>query len=239
MRIVGHRGARGLAPENTFAGFSRGIEEGSDCIEFDVNLTKDNQVVVIHDSTLDRTTNLKGKISDFNWDEIKDADAGSWFGEEYKGEKIPLLSEALDFIIPKAIPVIELKMSFILNSGLVEEVCKICKKYTEKSPLVFISFFHPALRTVKELLPTTQTGILYNSGIEEPWILMNQVNADAIHPRGDAFNEAIAKECHNRGIPLRPWIANTDSQFEYFEKLGVDALGTDYPDILFRYLKQR
>ena len=85
MKIIGHRGARGLAPENTIAGFKRGIEEGSAYIEFDVNLTKDKKVVVIHDAKLDRTTDLSGNISELTWAEISGADAGNWFSEEYKG----------------------------------------------------------------------------------------------------------------------------------------------------------
>lgn len=232
MKVIGHRGARGLAPENTIAGFKRGIDEGSDYIEFDVNLTKDKKVVVIHDAMLDRTTDLSGVISGFTWEDINAADAGSWFSEEYKGEKLVLLEEALEFIVPGAIPIIELKMNFVLNQGLEDAVAKICNDFILKSKILVISFFHPALKRMKDLLPEIKTGILYNSALLEPWILADAIKADSIHPRGDAISKEIVSKCHKLNYPVGPWIANTVEEFKYFKGLGVDALGTDFPDRL-------
>ena len=96
--IIGHRGAAGEAPENTLASFALALEQGAQAIELDVHVTKDGEIVVCHDETLDRTTNGSGLICDQNWKDIQMLDAGAWFSEKFKGERIPLLSEVFDLV---------------------------------------------------------------------------------------------------------------------------------------------
>src|SRR6266700_421843 len=96
MKVIGHRGAAGLAPENTFAGFDLALEIGVDGIETDVQKTKDGKLVLFHDDLLDRTTNGTGVLQEMSWQELQRLDAGSWFDSKYAGERIPLLIEALE-----------------------------------------------------------------------------------------------------------------------------------------------
>ena len=95
MLIIAHRGASGYAPENTLASMELAIKLGCDAIELDIHLTKDQQIVVCHDFTVDRTTNGRGEIENLTLEDIKKLDAGSWFSDEFKGEKIPTLEEVI------------------------------------------------------------------------------------------------------------------------------------------------
>ncbi len=96
MKVIGHRGAASLAPENTFAGFDLALELGVDAIETDVQKTKDGRLVIFHDSQVQRTTNGSGVLQELTWDELEKLDAGSWFHPRFKGEKIPLLTDFLE-----------------------------------------------------------------------------------------------------------------------------------------------
>ncbi|MGL4971324.1 MAG: glycerophosphodiester phosphodiesterase family protein, partial [Cetobacterium sp.] len=117
MYILAHRGASGTAPENTIAAFKKAIIDGCDGFEFDVQQTKDGKLVVFHDWTLERTSNGKGYVREHTLDELKELDAGSWFGEEFKGEKIPTLEETLDLIPDNMLINIELKEEYSKERG--------------------------------------------------------------------------------------------------------------------------
>ncbi|MDD3625963.1 MAG: glycerophosphodiester phosphodiesterase family protein [bacterium] len=238
MKIIGHRGARGLAPENTLISFKKGLESNADYIEFDIQLTKDNKVAVIHDYSLQRTTGINGLVSEFTLAEIKKADAGAWFSEEFRGQQLPSLEEALDFIIPKAIPVIEIKMSYFYNPDFKKYLTPILEEYSKKSHLIVISFFHPILKELKNDLKNIETAVLYNSALTAPWQVAESVKADAVHPRADSINMDIINELKKRGYPIRPWVINTEKEFKIFLDAGVDALGTDFPNILNEFLSQ-
>lgn len=109
IKIIGHRGAAKLAPENTLAGFEKAVEVGADMVELDIHMTKDGEIVVIHDATLDRTTNGNGAIIEHNFSEIRTLDAGGWYDTTYSGQKVPTLREAMELINGRCQLLIEIK----------------------------------------------------------------------------------------------------------------------------------
>ncbi|MEG1836121.1 MAG: glycerophosphodiester phosphodiesterase family protein, partial [Oscillospiraceae bacterium] len=117
MEILAHRGASGTAPENSLSAFKKALKDGCDGFEFDIQQTKDGEIVVFHDWTLERTSNGKGNLKEFTLEELKKLDIGSWFSDEFKGEKIPTLEETLDFIPDDNFINIELKEEFSRERG--------------------------------------------------------------------------------------------------------------------------
>ncbi|MDQ0896529.1 glycerophosphodiester phosphodiesterase family protein [Paenibacillus sp. V4I7] len=122
LLVIAHRGAKGEAPENTMAAFRLGLEQGCDAIELDIHLSKDGEIVVIHDDTMHRTTDISGKVNELTLAELKQADAGRWFHEKYAGERVPLLEEVFDLVPANIMINVEVKYSYgrKLESALVE-----------------------------------------------------------------------------------------------------------------------
>ena len=139
--VVGHRGAMGHCPENTLASFERGLQLGADWIELDVHLSRDNALIVIHDETLDRTTNGKGAVRDHSLAELKALDAGSWFGPQYAGERIPTLDEVLRWARQRnAIVDIEIKNAPVYYAGIEAAVVEALDRYGMTEQVIVISF---------------------------------------------------------------------------------------------------
>lgn len=149
MLRIGHRSARAYVPENTLKSFKKALEIGVDAVELDVRKTKDNQLVVIHDADIKRTTNGEGLVSAFTLMEIQGFDAGS-------GEKIPTLEEVLDFLDKKAKVFVELK-----ESGIEEQVLAIVKEKGLEKNVIITSFIEEALKKVRELNGNVETGLIY------------------------------------------------------------------------------
>src|SRR5699024_7462523 len=133
MVNIAHRGASGHAPENTIAAFDKAFEMKADYIEIDVQMTHDGELIVIHDTTVDRTTDGTGAVSDFTFEEIQQLDAGSWFSEEFAGEQIPTFEEILDTYRGKIGLLIELK-SPELYPGIEEKVADALKERNMDQP---------------------------------------------------------------------------------------------------------
>ena len=152
---IAHRGASGLAPENTLAAFSKALEIGVDAVELDVHATKERKVVVIHDGALDRTTDAKGKVCELTLEEIRKADAGIRFGREFSQERIPTLDESLDLIKGNAITVVEIKQKDIAG-----EVVKAIEDTDAIDDVVVISFHPSVLLDVRRIHPRIPSGLL-------------------------------------------------------------------------------
>src|SRR5438445_3289928 len=145
--VVGHRGAMGHCPENTLASFERGLELGADWIEMDVHLSRDGELVVIHDETVDRTTNGSGLVQDHTLVELNELDAGSWFGAAYVGQRIPTLGEVLDWArFRGAVLDIEIKNAPIYYAGIEEMVVHTLDRYGMTDQAIVISFDHRAVQ---------------------------------------------------------------------------------------------
>ncbi|WP_352418858.1 glycerophosphodiester phosphodiesterase [Proteiniborus sp.] len=230
--IIAHRGASAYAPENTMASFLKAIDMKSDGIELDVHMTKDKALVVCHDERVDRTTNGKGFIKDFSLNEIKSLDAGSWFGSEFKGERILELEEVINLIKDSNMMLnIELKNAPILYEGIEEKVIDIISSYKMEDRVIISSFNHYSLIQVKRINPRIKTGALYMAGLVEPWVYAKSIKADALHPLFyNLLVPEFVKGCFENGIMLNPFTVDDERYIAAIINLKVNGIITNYPD---------
>ncbi len=216
MFIVGHRGARSLEPENTRAALRRGMA-CADYIEIDVRLTRDGIPVVIHDATVDRTTNGTGRVRDLALEDLTRLDAGT-------GEKIPTLREVLDLVAGGNVGlIVEIK-----EPGTEEIVCSVLlENLPERCMLV--SFHEESVATAKRLLPGAGAGLIFSEEREDPVGDAGRLGADAILPRFDRLTGDLVGEAHARGLLVIPWVLNTAEDIRQAAGLGADGFATDDP----------
>ena len=219
MLRVGHRGARAYAPENTLASFKKALEIGVDAVEFDVRKTKDNQLVVIHDADVKRTTNGEGLVNDFTLKEIKGFDAGG-------GEKIPTLEEAFDFLDKKVKVFVELK-----ESGFEEQVLSLVNKKGLEKNVVVTSFLEDALKKVRELNGDIETGLIY-ANHKNPVKAALDLKANYLLPLYRFTHTANVEKAHECGLKVVVWTINKPEEVKEYAKKGVDGIASDKPDIL-------
>jgi glycerophosphoryl diester phosphodiesterase len=219
MLRIGHRGARAYAPENTVASFRKAIEIGVDAIELDVRKTKDNHVVVIHDADVKRTTNGEGLVSELTLVQIKALDAG-------EGEKIPTLQQALDFLGKKVKVFVELK-----EVGLEEQVLKAVYERGLEHNVVITSFLEDALRQVRALDKTVETGLIYAKH-SNPVKAALELKANYLLALYRFTHSANVKKAHENGLKVVVWTINNPAEVEEYVKKGVDGIASDKPDIL-------
>ena len=221
MLRIGHRGARAYAPENTFASFEKALEIGIDAIELDVRKTKDNQLVVIHDADVKRTTNGEGLVSELMLKEIKGLDAGS-------GEKIPTLEETFDFLDKKVKMFVELK-----ETGIEKEVLSMVQEKGLKKNVVIVSFLEDALKKVRELDKDIETGLIYAKH-KNPLKAALELKANYILALYRFMHTANVEKAHECGLKVIVWTINSLQEAEEYAKKGVDGIASDKPDILMR-----
>jgi glycerophosphoryl diester phosphodiesterase len=231
--IIGHRGAMGYAPENTIASFEKGLALGADLIELDVHLSADGYLVVIHDSTVDRTTDGNGYVKDMMLAQLKKLDAGSWYRPEFAREKIPTLPEVLEWAKGRVGLVIEIKNGPISYPGIEEKVIEALKAYGMEEGVIVISFDHRCVRRVKQIRPRIATGILYVGRLIDPVAAARAAMAIAIHPKADYLTKEVVEVAHRAGLAVSTWTVNNLSRLEELIEMGVDSIGTNYPDLLY------
>lgn len=231
---VGHRGARGHAPENTFASFNRGVELGASVVETDVHLSRDGEVVVIHDHTVDRTTDGHGFVKDMTVAELKKLDAGSWYDARFAGERIPTLRELLEWARHRIPLALEIKNGPIYYPGIAGQVIRLLREYDMAGQAILISFDHFVLREAKMLAPEIATGILYAARLIDAVAAAQAAGAVAVHPQYAFVTPDLVESAHRAGIAVSPWCPNDVESLRWLDRMGVDSIGTDYPDLFDR-----
>jgi glycerophosphoryl diester phosphodiesterase len=221
MLLVGHRGAKAYAPENTLTNFRKAIEIGVDAIELDVRKTKDGHLMVIHDADVKRTTNGKGLVSELTLEQIKSFNAG-------EGDKIPTLQEALDFLDKKVKVLIELK-----EVGVEDAVLSVVLKRGLEGNVVVTSFLEDALRKVRELNGAVETGLIYAKH-SNPVKAALELKANYLLPLCRFTHSANVKKAYENGLKIIVWTINTPEEVEEYAKKGVDGIASDKPDILMK-----
>ncbi len=220
MKIMGHRGARNEKPENTMAGFQHLIDLGLNCVELDIHLSKDKHIVVIHDETLERTTNGVGPVSALNLSELKELNAG-------EGEQIPTLEEVFNLLLPLGFEIqVEIK-----DPHTVAPLIERLKKMDDKSlaQLIIISFDHRTIFKVKNQIPFIRTtGILYGYPLD-PCSVIKAARADGISINLEFADEELVKKVKKEKYSVTVWNANTKEDFERMKALGIDYIATDAP----------
>jgi glycerophosphoryl diester phosphodiesterase len=239
--VYAHRGASAYAPENTMAAFKKALALGADGIELDVQLTKDNKLVVIHDYELQRVSNSKGMVKDKTLMELKELDFGSRFSKEYKDERIPTLEEVLELIEGwNGILNVEIKSAPNLsNEGVEEKVIEVLRKYDQISKTIISSFNHLTLIKIKEIAADAKTAILYEEQLEEPWTYAKYLGTAAIHPSGYVITPEIVRSCHKENVKVNVWTLNKAKEISLAIEAGVDGIITNYPDIALKLVKNQ
>jgi glycerophosphoryl diester phosphodiesterase len=235
--IIGHRGASGHAPENTLAAFKKAVALGARFIETDLQLSRDARFVAIHDDTLDRTTNGQGKVHDQTLAALRRFDAGSWFGSDYAGERIPTLEEILEFSKKNDIVFyLELKPSG--SWGGEHALIGALRESGEVARVVVISFDPAILAGLRKIEPTLMTGVLYDGQLADPLKTAVDVGARQLVVRGDLVTPAMIVEVRKRDLQIVCWTVNHPAHIRLLIAAGVDGIMSDYPDRLVAALKK-
>jgi glycerophosphoryl diester phosphodiesterase len=232
---VAHRGASAYAPENTIAAFDKAVEMKADYIEIDIQRSKDGKLVLIHDTTVDRTTDGSGKVGNLTFKELRNLDAGSWKGEQFAGAQIPTFDEILDRYHGKIGILIELKAPE-LYPGIEENVAKELKERNLDKPqnekIIVQSFNHKSMKKMNELLPKVPIGVLTSSSADTTEQALQEFStyADYFNPSYGIVTEDLVNQVHSLGMKIGSWTVRSQEAADFLLDVGVDAIITDYPD---------
>lgn len=232
---IAHRGASGIAPENTIAAMQLAIKHGAAMVEFDVQTSADNNIVVFHDDDLQRTTNGTGALYSHTYDQLRKLDAGSWFDTAFKGEKIPLLHEVLAVVSGKAFINVEIKprdqnpdASWLIGQLIQEFELRNLLPYS-----LFSSFDHELLLEIREVSNATHTCALNVPGdTRTPSEILRACKAQAFGCSIHEMQAEIAHNCKEHGIPWGVYTVNSLEELAHARSLGVKAVVTNEPHTL-------
>ena len=234
---IAHRGASGdgLAPENTLAAFEKAIQIGVDVVEVDVHATLDNRAVVIHDATLDRTTDRTGAVKKLTFDEVREADAGSWCGTRFKDERVPALDEVLDLARHRALVLIEIKADY-----LAERVLQTIVEMDAVSQVVIQSFNQQTLKRIKLLEPTIPAALLMGNLPTTPSRVRARkmvrdvlaIGANSVGLWHNVVTPALLEEMRRRALSVWTWTVNEEVAMRDLVQMGIHGIITNYPDRL-------
>lgn len=234
-RIVGHRGAKANAPENTLAAFRRAHEEGATWVEFDAKLTKDGAVVIIHDELLDRTTDGKGPVAERTLAEIKTLDAGKWFGPAFAGERVPTLEESLALFLQLGMGFnIEVKPCPGREAETARACCAILERAWPKSAPVPIlsSFKRASLEAARDAAPNIPRGYLAEE-LGKSWRAdVDALRCAAVHPGWKRLTRQQVRDIKEAGLKALVWTVNEPERARELVAWGVDSIITDAPGLI-------
>lgn len=246
--IVAHRGASAYAPENTLASIKKAIAMGVDMVEIDVQLTKDKQIVLMHDLTVDRTTNGKGRVKDLLFDDIRKLDAGLWFSTEFAGEKIPTLEEVIETVKGKCKLLIEVKRVKTKNPEIEAKIIQLIDKYKAYNWCVVQSFETEVIKNIQAIDKSVECHKLVTMNLSVlPLHLDSRIKTgtiykyktvQAINPYFKMLNKRKVDKIHSRGQKIITWTVNEKEDMKRMIEMGVDGIITNYPDRLIELLKK-
>ena len=229
-KIIAHRGFSSIAPENTLIAFQKAIECKADYFELDVHKTKNDSIVVIHDSSVNRTSSndVKGKISEMNYSDLATLTVGypMNFGEKYKNEKIPTLREVLELAKGKIKVCIEIKVY-----GAEKEILKIVNELGVKDDVIIFSFYYQVLAKIRQLDKNIPILFLINKADKMTIDYAKIIESNAI---GVGYGTTVTEEylnfAHKNGIEVWKWTVNDENEMQQLIDLGLDGLITNFPD---------
>lgn len=231
--VIGHRGAAGHAPENTLAGFRAASDLGVKWVEFDVHLSLDNVPVLLHDDTLERTTDGEGSVGNFTLGKLKGLDAGNWFSDKYAGERIPTLSETIRLLASLGMGAnVEIKPSPGREAATGQAVGRILREeWPGDLPAPLVSSFTPdSLAAIREVAPMFQRGLLL-SRIGRDWgKQMKALDCATLHCNHRNLDRTTAQEIRRAGYPLLCYTVNDRDRANTLFDWGADAVISDHPD---------
>lgn len=236
--VIGHRGAAGEAPENTLASFRLAAEQGSHMVELDIHMSEDGKLIVCHDDTLDRTTDISGAIRSLHSDVIREADAGSWFSPSFAGERVPFLEEVYD-LLPEHIEInVEVKDS---GGALFDEVLlNYLRGDNRIDRTVVSSFDHKLLLRLKQAEPELRIGLLYAADLihHASYAALLETEVWSLHPHHGLIGACDAEDAVAAGLHIYPYTANRSADWDRLLSIGVTGIITDYPGRLKEHLSR-
>lgn len=236
-KIIAHRGASKAAPQNTIAAFKMAREMECDGFECDVHMTKDGHVVICHNYDIDETSNGTGLIRKMTFNELRAFDFGSYFNDEFTGEKIPALEEFYETAKGLSVINMEIKPPIDKNLAIVGKTLEMAEECGVLDNILISSFSDEVLIESKRLYPTVHTGLLYDPNSEiidkifdDPFSFAKSLGCDALHPVYFYIDEDYIEEAHKNKLAVNAWTCNTKRVIEALIGLGCDGLITDVPD---------
>ncbi|MCD8074424.1 MAG: glycerophosphodiester phosphodiesterase [Lachnospiraceae bacterium] len=229
--VWAHRGASGYEPENTLEAFELAARMSADAVELDVQMSRDGELVVIHDETTTRVSGVKLWVKDCSLQELKALNVNQTF-PMHTPVHIPTLQEVYDLLKPTGLRVnVELKTGVVLYPQIEEAVLKAAKDMGMEERVIYSSFNHYTLRRIKELKPQAETGMLYADGIWQSAAYGVILGVDALHPA--LYNlqyPGFMEQAREKGLKVHVWTVNEEEHLRQMRKMNVDAVITNYPD---------
>lgn len=237
--LFAHRGASAHAPENTLPAFELALLQGADGVELDVKLTADGHVIVMHDTTVDRTTDGHGRVRDLTLADFRKLDAGSYYAETFRGTKVPTLDDVFEAIGQECVINVELTNYTTPHDSLVDKVCELVKRHSLQNRILFSSFFGFNLKRAAQLLPEVPRGLLALDGWKGAWarsfgFMFGEYQA--LHPHITDANAPQVSRVHQLKRRIHVWTANTAEEVTRLKNWGVDGIFTDDPQAAVRAL---
>lgn len=226
MLIWGHRGAYCYAPENTLPGFQKAIELGAGGVEFDVQLTKDGVVVVIHDERLERTSDGTGFVGDYTYAELQKFNFNNNCIGISQFVPIPTLDEVLEALSPASLAInIELKTGIVYYETLEQKTVESVEKYGLSDRVIYSSFNHYSLEKIREYAPGAKVALLCGGGVLVTGEQCEKIGAYALHPSIQQIRyPGLIEDCHKRGIKVNVWTVDSEADYAYAKNHGVDGI---------------
>ena len=216
---IGHRGARAYEPENTLSSFRKAVELGADAVELDVRKTKDNNLVVIHNADVNKTTNGEGPVNELTLEQIQKLVTD-------KNEHIPTLDDVLDAIGKRVKVLVEIK-----ETGTEKQILSLIREKGLIANVILVSFHEESLRKVRELNDKVETGLIYVRH-KNPIQAALDLKANYLLSLYRFTHSANIKKAHENGLKVIVWTINNKEEVEEYKKKGVDGIASDRPDIL-------
>ena len=232
-RNYGHRGFSGCYPENTMLAFEKALEAGCEGMEFDVHLTKDGQLVIIHDETVDRTSAGHGRIRDMTYEELCRINLNypDKFGDRFPFQRIPTLREYFELVKDRdMISNIELKTGVYEYPGIEQAVYDLIREYRLEDRVIISSFNHHSVLRMKAIDPSLVCGFLSETWILDAGDYVKRHGVEAYHPQFHMLTPAETADLQSHGVRINTWTVNEEEDIREMLRIGVDGIISNFPD---------
>jgi glycerophosphoryl diester phosphodiesterase len=234
-KVIGHRGAKAYAPENTLASIHTAADLGIEWVEIDVKLTKDGVAIIFHDEELNRCTSGSGLVAETDFETIRELDAGSWFGESFMDEKIPTLEEALNVILERGMGVnLEIKPCPGREVATAEEMLDVATRIwpDDRPPPLVSSFQHVSLERALDMMPEWPRGFLMDEHLQNWQEMAEYLEAATININGRKATRDQIEEYIETQKPILAYTINDPMKARELIRWGVDSVFSDNPDVI-------